>query len=49
VNDCPLGNNLTGQANMGELTAKPVGQTAVECVREMARCLRDIEAGRVPK
>lgn len=26
-----------------------VGQTEVECVREMARCLREIGEGRVPK
>lgn len=26
-----------------------VGQTEVECVREMARCLREIGNGRVPK
>jgi hypothetical protein len=26
-----------------------VGRTEVECVREMARCLREISAGRVPK
>jgi hypothetical protein len=25
-----------------------VGQTEVECVREMARCLREIVEGRVP-
>ena len=26
-----------------------VGQTEAECIREMARCLREISAGRVPK
>lgn len=26
-----------------------VGQTEVECVREMARCLREISEGGVPK
>jgi len=26
-----------------------VGETEVECVREMARCLREIGNGRVPK
>ncbi len=26
-----------------------VGQTEVECVHEMARCLREISEGRVPK
>jgi hypothetical protein len=26
-----------------------VGQTEEECIREMARCLREISEGRVPK
>jgi len=39
------------RAQMGRRSREwtAVGQTEVECVREMARCLREIGEGKVPK
>lgn len=41
----------TEKAHIGKRSREwtAVAETEVECVREMARCLREIGEGRVPK
>jgi len=41
----------TEKAHIGKRSREwtAVGKTEVECVREMARCLREVGAGRVPR
>ncbi len=43
--------DTTEKAHIGRRSREwtAVAQTEVECVREMARCLREISEGRVPK
>lgn len=43
--------DTTERAHVGKRSREwtAMGQTEVECVREMARCLREIGNGRVPK
>jgi len=43
--------DTTEKAHVGRRSREwtAVGQTEAECVREMARCLREISEGRVPK
>lgn len=45
------GYDTTEKAHIGRRSREwtAVGQTEVECVREMARSLREIGNGRVPK
>lgn len=42
--------DTTEKARIGKRSREwtAVGMTQAECVREMARCLREIRAGRVP-
>ena len=43
--------DTTEQAQIGKRNREwtAVGQTEIDCVIEMAQCLREIEAGRAPR